>query len=303
MTEHVPVLLKQVLNLLCRNQNGLYLDVTGGRGGHSAALLKNLGRRGSLWICDVHSETVDDLRQQFHADKRVFVIESRFSRVFDNLNFSFSPQLKEGFDGILADLGISSVQLENPALGMGFQLNRVPLDMRLDRRLEKTAADLLKELNEAELADLFYELGGERFARRMARAIFSDRQRGIDYDSTDKLRGLCERVLGRFYLKRKIHPATKVFQALRMAVNQDVQEVSEFVKTAPFRLKPGGRLVMISFHSGEDRIVKNAFRALAGTGGFFLPSRKVIKPDRDEILRNPRSRSARLRVMERKEKS
>lgn len=287
---HVPVLLESSLTHLDVKAAGTYIDCTGGRGGHSAEILKRLSSTGRLIICDYHEPTVLDLKKRFREFANVTVVQSRFSLVFDNFDFLF--------DGILADFGISSPQLVDVNLGIGFDLNEAPLDMRIDKNLEESAADILQTRSAAELADIFFHFGGERMSRKIAAAIVYDRNLGKVYDTTDALRGLCERVLGQFYRGKKISPATKVFQALRIAVNKELEEVAAFVKLAPTRLKSGGRLVAIAFHEGEDRLVKTEFKRLAQTQEYFLPEKKSVAPSRDEIAINPRARSARLRVLE-----
>lgn len=292
--EHVSVLLAEVLEGLRVRPDGVYCDVTGGLGGHAAAILERL-KSGKLLVCDYHEPTAEQLRQRFAGDARVTVVCERFSQIFNFLPTAFLS----GFDGILADFGISSPQLADPSVGIGFQIDGAPLDMRLDRRLARTAADVLATESRDGLADLFWSLGGERGSRRIAAAIVADRDKGVRYDTTDALRGLCERVLGRDYRGARIHPATKVFQALRIAVNGELDEVAVFLAEAPARLKAGGRLVTIAFHEGEDRLVKRRFRELAMTDGYTLPVRKSIKPSEVELEANPRARSARLRILER----
>lgn len=296
MSEHLPVLLGEALFALELKPGGVYLDATGGLGGHSREIAARMGDYGRLLVCDYHEGAAAGLRESFAADPRVSVKRARFSRVFDALEAPFDS----GFDGILADFGISSAQIDDPALGIGFQLDGSPLDMRLDGRQALTAVDLLAERSREELADLFYRLGGERHSRVIAAAIAADRERGIFYRTTDELRKLCERVLGRRYRGKKIHPATKVFQALRIAVNGELDEVGEFLAAAPLRLKAFGRLVVISFHEGEDGLAKSKLREWAASGEFTLPTRKAVKPGGAEIASNPRSRSARLRVLERR---
>ena len=293
--KHLPVLLGPALDGLNIRAGGVYLDVTGGLGGHSAEILARLGSGGELVICDYHAPSVEWLRQRFAGVKNVRVLHERFSLFFDNQGLPF-------FDGILADFGISSFQLDEDKLGLSFSADDIFLDMRLDDRLETTAHDLLTQLPEKDLADMFYQLGGERHSFRIARALVHDRELGKLPRTTTELRGLCERVLGRFYRKQKIHPATKIFQALRLAVNHELDEIKKFLEKAPLQLKDNGRLVVIAFHEGEDRLVKTKFRELERTDDFTLPVRKTIKPDDDEIKQNPRSRSARMRILERSQK-
>lgn len=283
------MLLHEVVQALHPFKSGRYLDVTGGLGGHSRAILENLNAQSELHICDYHRETAENLQNIFAKEKNVHVYHARFSSIFDNL---VPP-----FQGILADFGISSYQLEHENLGIGFQIE-APLDMRIDDSLKATASDLLKIKSEQELADIFFYYGGERASRKIAAAIVMDRKKQKFYETTTELKLLCERVLGRFYRSKKIHPATKIFQALRIAVNDELKEVETFLEKAPKALAHGGRLAVISFHEGEDRQVKKAFKALEQTQEFKRWPRKAIKPSQEEVENNPRSRSARLRVLE-----
>ncbi|MCP5464029.1 MAG: 16S rRNA (cytosine(1402)-N(4))-methyltransferase RsmH [Deltaproteobacteria bacterium] len=294
MADHVSVLLEETVSAWVTDPDGIYLDGTGGYGGHTSLLLKKLGSKAKVFVCDYHLPTAKLLQSKFAEDDRVTVFHQRFSRVLQE------ELLEKNFDGILVDLGISSPQLAEADLGIGFLLDDAPLDMRIDHRLEKTAADLLQEESEEDLADMFFYFGGERYSRKIAAAIVHDREKGVVYKTTSELRDLCDRVLGRFYRQKKIHAATKVFQALRIAVNQELKELELFLELAPQHLKPNGHLAVIAFHSGEDRMVKTKFRDLAMEDGFALPKRKAIKPSAEEIDQNPRARSARLRVLERR---
>ncbi len=288
--QHESVMLKPAVDFLVQNSSGAYLDCTGGLGGHAAEILTRLNEHGRLWICDYHQKTVERLQQRFAVDARVTILCSRFSQIFDKLNLFF--------DGIIVDLGISSPQLEDPELGIGFLVNDAPLDMRLDATLSATAADLLETTPEEKLADIFYRFGGETASRKLAKAVVDDRHQGKLYQTTSAFRDLCARVLGRFYRGKRIHPATKAFQALRIAVNRELEELATLLAQAPQRLNVRGRLCIIAFHSGEDRLVKNTFRELTTTDQFSRPVRKVLKPEREEIEKNPRARSARLRILE-----
>lgn len=285
-------MLNEVIELLNIKSNGNYIDCTGGMGGHSSVILEHLSDEGQLSIVDYHLETVNLLKEKFKTHKNVSVYHGRFSEIFDKLD--------DSFDGILADFGISSPQLSDPNLGIGFLTENAPLDMRIDKNLEESAKDILMTRSKEELADIFYYFGGEKQSRRIASAIVFDREQDKTYETTTALRELCERVLGRFYFKKKIHPATKVFQALRIAVNKELEEVEAFLNKAPKKLTLEGRLVVISFHEGEDRLAKNVFKSLSfKSDEFSLPVKKAIKPTKQEIEFNPRSRSARLRVLER----
>lgn len=287
---HEPVLLQEVVAHLVTRSPGRYLDCTGGFGGHSQAILEKLTQDSEMWIADYHKPTAENLRLKFLSDKRVHVLNERFSMIFDNL---VPP-----FHGILADFGISSPQLEDSRLGIGFNVE-APLDMRIDERLQISAQDILATYDEKDLADIFYNFGGERASRKLASAIVYDRKINKFYTTTTELKLLCERVLGRFYRGKKIHPATKIFQALRIAVNEELLEVQKILEKAPYFLAQGGRLALISFHEGEDRLVKTAFKNLESTGEFKRVTRKAIQPSDEEIKNNPRSRSAKMRVLER----
>lgn len=288
---HVPVMLAEVLEALQPKPEGSYLDVTGGAGGHSAAILDRLGSAGSLVVGDWSEKAVALLEKKFAHDKRVRVVRSGFSEILE--------KLEGDFDGILADFGVSSLQLDGDAPGIAFSRSDDELDMRLDNRKTARASDLIATWDAEDLAKIFYEYGGERGSRKIAAAIVMDRKEK-PFVRVRELRELCERVLGRFYRGAKIHPATRVFQALRIAVNDELGEIEKFLKKAPQRLVAGGRLVTISFHEGEDRQVKQIFRALAAGGVFALPVRKAVKPGEDEVSNNPRARSARLRSLEKK---
>lgn len=290
--EHTPVMPAEALQGLKVRQGGSYLDCTGGLGGHARMIKEVLSGTGRLVIAERHGESSARLKEMFAACGNVTVALARFSQIFDKVTGEF--------DGILADLGVSSAQLDDARLGLAFAHAMAPLDMRLDGLGTETAADMLKCLTREELADLFYHHGGERYARKIAAAIVADRERGASFATTADLRGLCERVLGKYYRGAKIHPATKVFQALRIAVNDESGELEALLNLAPQRLGPGGRMVVIAFHEGEDAPVKKKFRELAQSGEFTLPVRKAIKPADTEVRANPRARSARMRVLARK---
>ncbi len=290
MSAHEAVLCAETIDFLAVNPKGRYLDCTGGGGGHAEALLQKLSPEAELWIADYHEPTALELKKKFISEKRVRVLCSRFSAVFDNLVPPFS--------GILADFGISSPQLEDPSLGIGFGID-APLDMRIDKNLSDSAFDFLQTKSQNELADIFYNYGGERASRKIAAAIVSDREKKKFYQTTTELKLLCERVLGRYYRGKKIHAATKVFQALRIAVNHELEEIEILLQKAPAFLEEKGRLALIAFHEGEDRLVKTAFKTLEATQTFRRVTRKAVQPGEVELQKNPRSRSARLRVLER----
>ena len=291
---HVSVLPSESIELLHVRSDGLYVDATAGAGGHSEEILKRLGPQGRLTTVDCDPQAVKGVKEKFGGDSRVKIFHARFSELFEIL----SREKLVPLDGILADLGISSLQLADPSMGIGF-MQEGPLDMRMDPRRDKTAADLIAELTEKELADLIYQLGEERHSRRLARMIVMSREKD-PINTTTQLRLIAERAIGPFYRKGRIHPATRLFQALRLAVNRELEELDILLESIPELLAPGGRAAIISFHSLEDRKVKQKFVALKKEG-WNLITKKPVTPSDEEVRSNPRSRSAKLRVIERRE--
>lgn len=270
------------------------VDCTLGLGGHAALLLK--ADRGlrlvGLDLDPNNLKTAADRLAPF--GDRVMLRRANFAEIAAVL-----AELRISLvHGLLADLGFSSNQLEDPARGLSFERDG-PLDMRLDRDSGPTAADLVNSLPEGELADLLYVQADERASRRISRRICQARRQGR-IQSTGQLAGLVAAALGRgpSALRGRIHPATRTFLALRMAVNREPENLRALLKAAPRCLAPGGRIAVISFQSREDRIVKEAFRSMAGEGVMRLLTRKPVRPGDDEVRANPRSRSAKLRVAE-----
>lgn len=291
-SRHEPVLAAEVLQALAPATGGWFVDATVGGGGHAAALL----------------EAAPDLRliaidRDLDALARSRVRLARFGeRVqFEHAPFSALETLVPAplhgrVQGILADLGVSSDQIEDRERGFSF-LHDGPLDMRMDASVQKTsAAVLVAQASEDELAEWLAEYGEERFARRIAHALVEARRRGPIL-RTSQLADLVERCVPRG--RQPIHPATRTFQALRIAVNRELDEIDALLKAAPRLLAPGGRLAVISFHSLEDRPVKQAFRNETRSGEFR--ELESLRPGAAEVARNPRARSARLRVLERTE--
>ncbi|MBI2340578.1 MAG: 16S rRNA (cytosine(1402)-N(4))-methyltransferase RsmH [Deltaproteobacteria bacterium] len=299
---HVSVLLHETIELLRIRPDGLYLDATAGGGGHAEAILRRLGAGGRLVVADCDPQAVEGVKEKFGNDPRVQIFHARFSELFEIL----TEKKLTPVDGMMADLGVSSLQLADPARGIGFMpagglrqggtWSRGPLDMRMDPRLSQTADDLIATSTEKELADLIYQLGGERRSRRLARMIVMSREKG-PLHTTEQLRLIAERALGPFYRRQKIHPATRLFLALRIAVNREMEELDSLLESIPKVLRPGGRAAVISFHSLEDRKVKQKFLALR-TEGWNPVTKKPVTPSVEEIKNNPRSRSAKLRVIE-----
>lgn len=290
---HEPVLKNEVLHYLHPKPGFNVLDATIGGGGHSETILENILPGGFLLGLD----------QDFEALERTRVRLIRFSDHLDLIETNFRdldlailkyPTIK--FDSILLDLGFSSDQVMSPSRGFSFRLD-APLDMRMSLKSELTAADLLNTLPEQDLADIIWKYGDEHRSRRFAKAIVEARRKQ-PFSTTLELAGLIEKSAGGRH--GKIHPATKVFQALRIAVNDELGAIKEAIPKALAALKAKGRLAIITFHSLEDRIVKNLFKEKEKEGIIDIITRKVVMPSREECLRNPRARSAKLRVVERR---
>ena len=288
---HVPVLLQEAVAGLAPKSGGLYIDATLGLGGHSRAILGASAPDGRVIGFEWDGEAAARARENLAGfGGRLTVVEASYARMAEELE-----RLGEGqADGILADLGVSSLQVDSPERGFSFQSDG-PLDMRMDRRRETTAARLLADLTEAQLADILYYYGEERQARRIARRLVEARERE-PIRTTGRLAELAARAVPRKYHPEKTHAATKTFQALRIAVNGEFENIRALLAAAPGLLKPGGRLAVISFHSLEDRLVK---RAIEQDERLRAVGKKPIFPDTAEIQKNPRARSARLRTAER----
>jgi 16S rRNA (cytosine1402-N4)-methyltransferase len=306
---HVPVLLKEAIDFLAIRRGGTYIDATVGLGGHSYEIAKRLGAPGHLIGVDkdpaaleaakavvgrrslVVGETADEQRAtgDERADwPRVDLIHGSFADLAND-------QQPSTIDGLLADLGVSSLQLDNAERGFSFQAEG-PLDMRMNTQSGETAEQVVNQVDEVTLANLIYEFGEERRSRRIARAIVRSRP----IRTTAQLAEIVSAAARPMnQAERRIHPATRTFQALRIFVNRELDDLRALMDSAPQMLKPGGRLVIISFHSLEDRIVKDALREGAKRGHYRLLTKKPVTASEEEIDRNPRSRSAKLRSAER----
>jgi len=297
---HVCVLRDEAAELLCPalsvEHPGVIVDCTVGLGGHSKALLARSGPNSTLIGMDVDAGNLSKAKETLREfGDRVRLFHANFSQVTDVLAETGTPAVNI----LLADLGISSSQLDDSSRGLSFQVDG-PLDMRLDDRLTTTAADLVNKLDEKSLADLIYQYGEERLSRRIARRIV-DARKDHHIERTGELAGIVlrsyppEKRSGH----RRIHPATRTFQALRIAVNDEIRALEALLASLPTVIAPGGRAGIISFHSLEDRPVKRAFSSWveAGTGRLVTP--KPVVASAREIQANPRSRSAKLRVIER----
>ena len=288
---HVPVMVGEVRDLLCAHGPRVVVDATVGTGGHAAALLA---------ATDAHLIGIDrDVDALTLAGERLGSFGTRVTlrhADFADLAAVVHECGAEAVDAIVADLGMSSFALDDPARGFSFRFDG-PLDMRMDRSQPLRAYDLVNEETEVDLANILHQWGEERAARRIARALVDARRRR-PIETTAQLRAIVERVLG---ARRGggIHPATRTFQALRIAVNREVESLAAFLESAPGLLSAGVRMAVIAYHSLEDRAVKERMRGLARGESFAVISRKVIKPAVSEVASNPRARSARLRGLER----
>lgn len=284
---HEPVMVEEVCRFLLQGE-GVYVDATVGGGGHACALLERLGGFSVLVGIDRDEEALREAREKLKPfASRVRLLHGCFSRLSELL-FSLGV---ERVQGILFDLGVSSWQLEESRRGFSFE-REGPLDMRMDTSQKRTAFDLIHTLSEKELTAMLRELGEERYARHIAQVIVHYRkQRPIT--TTTELSSLIAQVVPR---KGKIHPATRTFMALRIAVNEELKELSQALSQVPSLLEIGGRVVVLSYHSLEDRIVKNFFRDCPKLQAL---TKKPLMPLPGEIKRNPRARSARMRVAER----
>lgn len=293
---HVPVLAREVVAWLVRQPGGTYLDCTVGQGGHAALILEQSSPDGVLIGIDRDPDAILATGEQLaRFAPRMRLGQGNFSALKQYL---VSVGVAE-VDGVIFDLGVSSAQLDRPERGLSF-LSDGPLDMRMDQRAGRTAADLIAQLPERELADLIYQYGEERYSRRIARAIVASRK-VHPLRTTFDLASVVSGSVPAAYRHGRIHCATRTFQALRIAVNQELEVIEGALRDAADVLAPGGRLCVISFHSLEDRIAKQTFRSLAQGSEACLKilTKKPYVPSDEERRDNPRARSAKLRVAER----
>ncbi|MGH7865602.1 MAG: 16S rRNA (cytosine(1402)-N(4))-methyltransferase RsmH [Candidatus Binataceae bacterium] len=288
---HEPVMVAQVAALLSAHAPILFVDATVGTGGHAEAVLRATGARMLGLDRDGDALTVAAERLAEFGD-RVTLRQANFTELDDAMADCGCAHA----DAIFADLGLSSFALDDPERGFSFRHDG-PLDMRMDRRDPVRACDILHEASEAEIARILHEYGEERASRRIARMIVAARQRGA-IETTGALRAIVERALG---ARRRgaVSPATRTFQALRIAVNREVECLLALLARGPAVLSPRGRMAVIAYHSLEDRPVKEQFRALGGGAQYALLTPKAIKASGAEVSHNPRARSARLRCIER----
>jgi 16S rRNA (cytosine1402-N4)-methyltransferase len=290
---HISVLAQTLLEHIKLPANAVIIDATMGYGGHSLLFGKNLGPEGIIIGTDVDKECLTKAADVLSGLQcKVILVHSNFAEI-EQLA---AENCARGADFILADLGFCSGQLENVEKGLSFQKN-MPLDMRLDSRLETTAADIINRMAEKDLADLIYKYGQERGSRRIARFIVHHRK-AAPVTTTEQLAMIVCRALGQPPVgrKSKIHPATKTFQALRIAVNSELENLETFLEAAPRVLADNGQIAVISFHSLEDKLVKENFKKNKASGIYDILTKKPLTATEDEIRQNPRARSAKLRI-------
>lgn len=286
---HQPVMEKEVLSYLVGRKDGVYVDATVGGGGHALSLLGQLEKGAVLVGIDRDEQAIKAAKETLqHSPFSVYLVRGNFSQI-DQILFSLGI---EQVSGILFDLGVSSWQLDEASRGFSFQ-REGPLDMRMDLSQRRDAYQVVNKLSEKELADLIYYYGGERFSRRIARAIVKERERK-PIATTRELAQIIEKVVPR---REKIHPATRTFMALRIAVNEELKEIEGALEKVSSVVEEGGRVVVISYHSVEDRIVKKFFQR--GEEWEIL-TRKPVRPTPQEVSDNPRARSGRLRAAKRR---
>lgn len=306
-------MLDEVIYYLDPKKGGVYADGTLGGAGHASAIIDRIGPSGILIGIDQDINAIRNAREKFSGSDNKIATNVR---LFHD-NFAALPRIMgetgiEGFDGILVDIGLSQHQLAESGRGFSFMKDE-PLDMRMDTRMPETAADLVNTLTEKELAELFFTLGEEKFSRQVARAIVRERYTKPVATSRELSDIVVDAIPKKAAMKQKIHPATRVFQALRIRVNDELGNLRIFLDHVENMLKPGGRLCVLAFHSLEDRLVKQKIRDLEGRctcpSGFPVCvcgrkpkvrslSRKAVRPSEDEMMRNPMARSTRLRACE-----
>ena len=305
--QHVTVLRDAAVDALSVKSDGVYVDGTYGRGGHSEKLLEQLGSDGCLLVIDKDPTAIADARSKFKSEPRVFVFHGSFADLDQALEGNDLPKT---FDGLLLDLGVSSPQIDDGDRGFSFQRDGA-LDMRMNPEEGISAAAWIASASESEMMDVLWKYGDERFARRIVKSIVSERDEK-PLQTTLQLANLISAAVPRKFHGKK-HPATKSFQAIRIFINKELADLEQCLEVAVEKLNPGGRLVVISFHSLEDRMVKRFFKKQSSPApiprglpiqdeNLLMPFKvigKAVKPDVDEVAENVRSRSSVMRILER----
>jgi len=301
MIEHIPVLQKEVINYLCPQKDGIYIDATLGGGGHSALIASHFGKNGKIFGIDQDVEAIKKAKSKLAKyGNKISYIQGNF-RNLDKIILKFS--IKK-VDGILFDLGVSTYQLENPERGFSFSEKfNVPLDMRMDISQKLTAYDVVNGYQEERIREILYKLGEEPYAKKIAKRIVLKRKIKPIKTTGDLLETIRESTPPKYRFSRRGHYASKVFRAIRMEVNQELLALEEAIPKAVTGLKSGGRLVIISFHSLEDRIVKRTFKEMSQARENKKPivrllTKKPVMASPAEIKKNPKADSAKLRAVE-----
>ena len=285
---HVPVMRDEVLDALELKDSGIYVDATLGLGGHAVGILQRAEGCTLIGI-DRDESAIRIAKERLKGYQKVYFVKERFSNLKDVVN----DLGYEKVNGIILDAGVSTLHLKDEGRGFSFMKDD-PLDMRMDRESELTAEKVVNSYKEKDLADVIYQYGEERYSRRIAKSIVNTRRKNR-ITSCKELANIIGKAVGR---RGRIHPATRTFQALRIEVNSELDELSKAVDSGAELLEENGRFCILSYHSLEDRIVKNAFRKLAKEGLFRIITKKPMVPEREEQKLNPSSRSAKLRVAE-----
>jgi len=291
--EHIPVLAQTLLEQISLPANAVMVDATVGYGGHSLLFGRNLGAQATILGLDVDEECVEKAGKNLSGlTCKVVLVRENFAKMEQII----AENGLKNADFVLADLGFCSGQMSNVERGLSFQKN-MPLDMRLDSRLKTTAADIINRMAEKDLADLIFRFGQDRASRRIARFIVHHRKTA-PITMTEQLAAIVCRALGQPAMGRrsKIHPATRTFQALRIAVNNELENIETFLEAAPRVLAPNGKIAVISFHSLEDKLVKENFKKNQLSGIYKILTKRPLTATDDEISQNPRARSAKLRI-------
>ncbi len=291
--EHIPVLAEKLAEQINLPSDGVMVDTTIGHGGHSFLFGKKMGSEGLIIGLDLDKNSIKRAHLKLKSLYcRLILINENFANIKDLLH----KHRIDKVDFILADLGLCSAQLTDPKIGLSFN-HDMPLDMRFDKRLKTSAADIVNSVDEKNLADIIYKFGQDRASRRIARFIVRHR-RQQPIKTTGQLAAIICRALAQPAKKRRsrIHPATRTFQALRIAVNSELENLEKLLEQAPTLLKENGKIAVISYHSLEDRLVKNSFRKNLKEEVYSEITKKPIAPSKTEIAENPRARSAKLRI-------
>lgn len=293
MGQHIPVMANEIWSYLKLSPGKVIVDCTLGEGGHSEGVLGKIAPGGRLIGIDQDDDALSIARLRLSRfESMTTLVHDNFKNIRDVLRTTGI----DAMDGVIFDLGVSSIQLNTPERGFSFQSDG-PLNMRMDKHAQITAFDLINNLSEEEIASIIYTYGEERFSRRIARRIVEERNRQT-ISTTGQLADIVLDAMPHQERYKRIHPATRTFMALRIAVNRELEALTEGLRAALDMLRPGGIACVISFHSLEDRIVKNEFRQRAKEGTLSLITKKPLVPTEQEMRDNPRSRSAKLRVAE-----